>query len=287
MGNVKAIFVPCTVDGLSQHTGSVMIRARWVAKHWPGAVVYDGRQSFTGWDLVIFQKAYLLQTTRDMIGGLASLRDARGKPRLAFDLCDPDFLKDEHRRRMLDVLPLFDFAVAPTHPLVDWLAQYLPSYHIPDTVDLEIVKNRREFLYACKGASPRLLWIGYRENQAAIDPEMLQVIKDTGVEFEIVSVDRSMPFDQWLSNLTQYDVLLNPRPKHGTFRYKSNNKSLIAWASGVAVAETADELRALVSEDAACWIRNKLAEVNLSSSRSVHAAGAWVSVYRTYMEEIK
>lgn len=139
----SALFIPCTMDGHAPNTGSALVRAQWVAKYWPGALVYDGRQSLTGWDMVVFQKAYLAATTRCYIGGLAEARAERGKPLLAFDLCDPDFLIEEKRQRLLDVLPAFDFATAPTQPLVDWLAQYLPAYLVPDTYDPEALTADR------------------------------------------------------------------------------------------------------------------------------------------------
>jgi hypothetical protein len=133
----SVLFIPCTMDGCAPHTDSALIRAQWVARYWPGAQVYDGRQSLTEWDMVVFQKAYLTPHTRCYIGGLAEARAEHGRPLLAFDLCDPDFLPEEQRQRLLDVLPAFDFATAPTQPLVDWLAQYLPAYLVPDTYDPE------------------------------------------------------------------------------------------------------------------------------------------------------
>ena len=67
----SVLFMPCTMDGCTPHNNSALIQVQWVAKYWPGAQVYDGRQSLTGWDMVVFQKAYLTPYTRCYIGGLA------------------------------------------------------------------------------------------------------------------------------------------------------------------------------------------------------------------------
>lgn len=277
-----ALFIPCMFDGYAAHTGSALIRAQWVAKYWPGAMVYDGRQALSGWDLVIFQKAYLTANTRRLIDGLAELRAHQGAPLLAFDLCDPDFLVDEQCRHLLHVLPVCDFAVAPTQPLVDWLAQYLPAYLIPDTFDPEAITIYRGFAWA---GQPRLVWIGYHANRAALSPVLLHTIQKYGLELDIFDLDKPLPFADFLRVVAQHDVLLNPQPDTGRFRYKSNNKSLIAWAAGVAVAESDADLHALANPEwHSGWIAQRLAELHLEKYHSHYAAEAWRAAYEAYRE---
>lgn len=280
--NPTALFIPCTLDGYDPHTGSALIRAQWVAKYWPGALVYDGRQSLTGWNLVIFQKAYLAENTHRFISGLAKVREERGAPVLAFDLCDPDFLDAPQRQRLLDILPTFDFAVAPTQPLVSWLAQYLPAHLIPDTFDPEAITVNHDFAWA---GQPKLVWIGYHANRAALSPLLLHTVQKYGLRLDIFDLDKPLPFTEFLQVLTQYDVLLNPQPDSGRFRYKSNNKSLIAWAAGVAVAESDEDLHALANPEwHSGWIAQRLAELQLEKYHSHYAVAAWRAAYHAYQE---
>lgn len=239
---MQVLFIPCTLDGLPKHTGSRLWRCEWVARHWPGAAVYDGTQRFTDYQLFVFQKAYLGQAAQSLIFRLARLRDAGKAIKLVFDLCDPDFLDDTHRERLLAVLPLFDCATATTMPLVDWLGAYLPAYHVPDGVDLAAVTVQREFVAT---DTPTLVWMGYQRNTGALQA-IAPVMVELGVQGDIVAVDKPVPLENFLAQMIQYDILLNPRPEQSAHRYKSDNKTLLAWAAGVAVARDGAELARLL-----------------------------------------
>jgi len=242
---MKTLFIPCTVDGLDANSGSAMIRARWVAKYWEGAEVYDGTQGLRGWDLVVFQKAYLSDLARGLIHKLSSLRATEKKPLIAFDLCDPDFLEPGHRKRILDALPVFDFAVSPTQPLADWLGQYLPAYVIADRLDPDAFEGNRRAIF--DNENPLLGWIGYKGNMSALlAGDMGGVIQRMELNAEIVGVDRPKPFEDWIADVVGFDILLNPRPNVSQYRYKSENKTIIGWALGVPVAETVGELLTLI-----------------------------------------
>lgn len=238
---MKTLFFPCTLDGLSKHSGSAMIRTRWMAKYMDGAAVYDGTQRLSGWDLYVFQKAYLSETSNGLIKTLAALRGGAGGL-LAFDLCDPDFLDNEHRERMLRILPLFDFATSPTRPLQDWLSQYLPSYAVHDGVDPDAIAHRHTFDPTDR---PSICWFGYGGNTGALRA-MYSTIEALDVEVDVIAVDRAVSFEQFLATITRYDICLNPRPAMPPYIYKSPNKTIIALAAGVAVAETGADLVALM-----------------------------------------
>ena len=260
---MSVLFIPCYYDGLSRSSGSVRIRAEWVCRYWDGADVYDGRQRLAGHDLYVFQKAYLGELTQRWIRTIARWRD-EGRCRLAFDLCDPDFLEPEHERRMLDVLPLFDFAVATTQPIADWLSQWLPAYVIPDRVDLDGVREiglsipTRSFI-------PRLVWAGYERNVGAL-AEMRPVIEEMGLPLEIMALRRPVPFGEFWGRVIEYDVLLNPLPDAAPFSYKSDNKTLIAWALGMPVARTVEDIARL------CDPRTRRREVE---ARALEVGALW------------
>jgi hypothetical protein len=51
-------------------------------------------------------------------------------------------------------------------------------------------------------------------------------------------------------HLLEADVILNYSLDSGRWKYKSNNKTILAWALGLPVAHSADELASLLSEEA-------------------------------------
>jgi hypothetical protein len=259
----SVLFIPCWWDGLPRESGSARIRAEWICQHWDGAQVYDGSQPLAGYDLYVFQKAYLIERTRTWIQTAARWRD-RGRCRLAFDLCDPDFLNREHERRLLNVLPLFDFAVASTEPIRDWLVRWMPAYVIPDRVDVQEVQEIGRYIWR-RTDKPRLIWAGYDRNAAAMD-ELLSTVEELGLELDVLMIDDPLPFDEFWRRLLPYDVLLNPKPDVPPFSYKSDNKTLIAWTLGMPVARTVDELRRL------CEPAERWREMNV---RRQHVREAW------------
>lgn len=241
---VKVLFFPCTLDGLPRHSGSAKIRCEWVAKYWEGADVFGQEQHhhLMDYDLYIFQKAYLTSDVQGFIRAFAQRRNEGGKCRLAFDLVDPDFLDDEHRRRMLDMLPLFDFAVASTEPLADWLRIQLPTYIIPDRVDLDDLPKAQ---HTSNGKDkPTLVWAGYASNLEQVRP-MAEAVNGLGLDLTIFAPDQPVPFDIFWGKVSRFDLLLNPRSSDSPWRYKGDNKTIIAWAMGMPVARTPEELRRL------------------------------------------
>jgi hypothetical protein len=254
-------------------------RAQWPAKYWDEADVYDGRQRLDDYDAFVFQKFYLTDRAREWAHALR----AKGKL-LAYDLCDPDWLEAEHRRRMLEILPLFDFAVAPTELIREWLAQWLPAYVIPDRIDLEAHLQKKDWEIAHRGDGPSLIWYGFAHNAVSLEP-LLPEIARLGLQLIIVS-DEPQPetwlysiftgywhklcWQPWLSVdatnqiIVQHDIALNPQPAEvdERFRYKSHNKHLTAWALGLPVAETVEDLHHFLNfEERKAEAKRRLAEV--------------------------
>lgn len=270
---MKTLFFPCTLDGLPRESGSRLWRAEWIARHWDGAAVFDGTQVMTGYQLFVFQKAYLSDYSQSVIQRIADWRE-RGNPvRIAFDLCDPDFIHDHHREKLLEALPLIDFATAPTPLLVDWLSQYVPAYLVPDGIAMEFVKEVHSFSHT---PTPTILWAGYKGNVGAVNA-IAQTMERLGVRGDILALEHPIAFQRFQAKVAQYDILLNPRPDGPPYCYKSNNKDLLAWASGVAVAHTGEELEKLLDS------RYRLAHVLEGQCmvnehyRVEHTVDAWIS----------
>lgn len=256
---MRTLFLPCYLDGLSVLSPSVRWRAQWPAKYWDEADAYDGRQRLLDYDIFIFQKFYLVDQARVWA---RSLR-AQGKM-LVFDLCDPDFLEGEHRRRMLEILPLFDFAVATTEPIRGWLTHWLPAYVIPDRIDLEAHPEKKRWDREPERAS--LVWYGFAHNAISIKSLWL-MIRDLGLPLTVISDEPVL--GTWLHELlgqhdkfswrrwgpdtvhrqiVEHDIALNPQPAEvdERFRYKSHNKDLTAWALAMPVAKTPEDLERLL-----------------------------------------
>jgi hypothetical protein len=252
---MNVLFIPCSLDGL-KGAGSIRVRCEWVADRWDEAEVWDGTQRLLPglWDLVVFQKAYLLKRTRRLIETVAEWRDD-GHCRLAFDLCDPDFLSQEHRERMMKVLGLFDFCVGSTEKLTRWLARWNVAYHVPDCVDVEAMRSIGTY-EPRDVEDPVLVWAGYENNSGALF-SMGPTVGRLGWPLEIVAVKESIPFEEYWQRVLRnrntgepHDVMLNPRPQTGRFAWKSDNKTQAAWALGMPVARTPEELESFADPEA-------------------------------------
>lgn len=266
MTNRRVLFLPCFLDGLPTTSASVRFRAQWPAKYWSGADCYDGTQRLADYDVFVFQKFYLSREA----GAWARALKAQGKM-LVFDMCDADWIQSEtHQRRLLDILPLFDFAVAPTQPIRDWLARWLPAYVIPDRLDLDFHTARHKVREGQERPAPSLIWFGYSGNLVALDamwPELKPVLDTHDLPLTILADalpdewrDRSWGLGHtptWLrwtleranEIIAGHDVALNPRLNEGRFAYKSENKTITAWALGVPVARTVEELLGLLDDE--------------------------------------
>lgn len=163
--------------------------------------------------------------------------------------CDPDFLDWEHKTRLLDVLPLFDFCVGATDPITDWLKRYNYASTILDCVDVEAVRQIGTATHT-DTEKPFLVWAGYESNQEPL-MALLPAIGRLGWPLETIVVKSSIPFEEYWrrvltsSDGTPHDILLNPQPDTGKFRYKSDNKTMIAHALGLSVAMCEADLHRL------------------------------------------
>jgi len=260
MTDKTILFIPCYVDGLPASSASVRFRARWPAKYMPEADVYpDMAIPLAEYEAYVFQKAYLTAGPRAMIRGMR----ARDKL-LAFDMCDADWMGSaEHEWRLLDVLPLFDFAVATTEPVRDYLARWVPTHLIPDRLDLASITARHD--PRDRARRLRLVWFGYSHNLTELDhiwSDLLPVLDAHDMTLTILSNElpeewaprwwgdgRTPLFVEWTEEganavIARHDIALVPQRSP----YKSNNRMLQAWALGVAPARNVEELVELIDE---------------------------------------
>jgi hypothetical protein len=234
-----------------QNMGSTRIRALNVIAHWPEAEVFRIGQCYSA---IVFQKAYWVSYAK-AFKGLKIL-----------DLCDPDLLQwDSPCKAMADAC---DIVTTSTQPLAKLVSKYTatPVFCIPDRVNLESLHNLRKD-HVGNGPARTACWFGYSSNFLSLDsaiPHLLQA----GIRQLIVIADPDRPY--WLPlefydelrvinyhwkietvyrQLLEADLVLNFRVDTGRWKYKSNNKTTLAWALGLPVAHCGNELAALISEE--------------------------------------
>jgi len=283
----KVLFLPCFMDGLSPLSASVRFRAQWPAKYMVDGECFDGSQRMSDFNAFVFQKFYLTGKARSLAH---AFRDAGHI--LAFDLCDADWLlSDDHRTRLLTILPVMHFAVATTEPIAEWLRGWLPTYVIPDRLDLAVHTER----HIPQNREPRLIWFGNSANLTTLE-QMWPTVCGLGLSLTILA-DRLIPpwderpvlFVPWTLEganavIADHDVALNPRMETGHFAFKSDNKTLTAWALGVPVAKMPEQLMGLMDFE----LRKLESSARLMEVVAHHdvriSARQWASLFEAWKE---
>ena len=237
--------------------GSTRLRVHQLIKYWPEYKEYRyGEKS----DVMIFQKVYVQNDWKwpAKIEGLKIL-----------DICDPDWLEGQPVRETLDAM---DGVTCPTKAMAEFLAQLTdkPIKVIPDRHDLELVPPLKKH----RGHLNSAVWFGYRQN-ADLLKSAIPVIERLGLELTVISNED--PFvHQWadpkniknyhflkfdeetiLSDLAKYDVAILPKGNRPQDRFKSNNKTTLAWLAGLPVVQDAEQLEAMITPTA----RDRVASV--------------------------
>jgi hypothetical protein len=166
-----------------------------------------------------------------------------------------------------------------------------PVCTIPDRIDFAALGSRRK---THRGRTATVAWFGYARNYAMLDrivPALLRleiprliVIAEPALHYRLpAEASGRIAVDQrpWAEttvyrDLLDADVVLNPRCDTGEWRFKSRNKTTLAWALGLPVAHDGDELARLMTEDA----RRREARQRLREVRATCDVRATVEDYR-------
>lgn len=238
-----------------QNIGSTRIRVEWLCRYWPEAKVSKMGEKY---DVYVFQKVYWIEYAQ-------KLRELHPGAILILDLCDADFLSWANRvKQMID---LCDAVTTSTVELAKFVSKLTdkPIWAIPDRLDLELFAAPPK---VHTGEAKIAAWFGYSENFPMLDSCINSLIK-LGYTDLLVIASRRAPYvlpatAQGKIRLTNYpwtnetvyddlrraDVVLNPTSGVGRFKYKSNNKTITAWALGLPVAATPEELELYKSPEA-------------------------------------
>lgn len=224
--------------------GSSRIRAQWVINHWPDAEIFvQGKE----YDVVIYQKAYWVEHAK-LFKGVKIL-----------DICDPDFLHWGYRTK--EMIEEVDAITCPTEALAVVFRQFTdkPVYVVPDRVDMDALKKKKVHV----GDAKRVVWFGYSTGFDMLGQAVyflgkqgldLLVVSDkpytaqTGTKINVENI--RWKEDTAFDNILLGDVMINPQSGKNKWRFKSNNKTLTAWALGLPVATNTEELEKFVTESA-------------------------------------
>lgn len=225
--------------------GSSRIRGEWLVKYWDEAEIFKQGKEY---DVVIYQKAYWVEHAR-AFKGIKIL-----------DVCDPDFLHFGYK--FMEMINEVD-AITVSSPALQAVIKNFtnkPVRYIPDRVDLDFHRGKKFH----QGEAEWAIWFGYSTGFDMLKP-VLHFLKKFNLNLIVISEsDFSMPSNysdyiklkniRWnLETVNQDillgDVVLNPQSNKGKWKFKSNNKTLSAWALGMPVAHTVDELEKFLVEE--------------------------------------
>ena len=141
-----------------------------------------------------------------------------------------------------------------------------PVWCIPDRLDFTTIPDQKKE-HKGKGETKTVLWYGYSENFPMLNssinaliqlkiPELV-VIANKGKMYELPPAAKgkinltNIPWTAETVNidLMKADVVLNPQLSTGRWKYKSNNKTILAWSFGIPVAHSKTELEKLMTEE--------------------------------------
>lgn len=224
--------------------GSTRIRARWVYEAWEEAEEYQIGKDY---DVLIYQKVYW-EDMKLNFNGIQIL-----------DLCDPDWLEG---RDVMRYCAMVDAVTTSTEALAEYIRKFVdtPVYCVPDRIKMEeMVTTPKEH----KETIQHAMWYGYSHNSHYLEGAV-SVLKKHGVTMTLVS-DKPLTFgsDYQVTNIkynypnvwheiNKADICILPETKEVDLRgtYKSNNKTICAWACGTPVARTLEDFEKLLTKEA-------------------------------------
>lgn len=176
------------------------------------------------------------------------------------DLCDPDWLTGE--LELVKLSKMVDAITCSSKGIYDYVKGIVecPVRFIPDRLDLDFFDTKKEHV----GKAVNIVWFGYGHNARQVLPAILPSLSQLGIGLLVVSNEDFTPGNlyevpitnrrfNWSTlkyDLTYGDIVINPQPIANTrFKYKSDNKTWIAWALGMPVANDAEEMEKLLDPD--------------------------------------
>jgi len=211
--------------------GSSMIRSRWLAEQWPDAFEWSHGAQF---DALILQKCYWMDMVKDFRG-----------PKI-LDMCDPDWMKSEATScRLVEMSEYIDAITCSTDELsgvIRRIVRHIPVITIPDRLNLEYFTVKKQHVERAKS----VVWFGYYHKAVEVLNRVMPSLKARNLSLYVVSNTEFIPDNDhgvevsniaWtptnaFMDIQNGDFVINPPSVLRDLRFKSNNKTLIAWALG-------------------------------------------------------
>ena len=221
--------------------GSSMIRARWLTEKWPEASEWKHGDKF---DAIILQKVYWMDMVKDFDGVKI------------LDMCDPDWTKSESTNcKLVEISQYINAITCSTDALRDVIKRiikHIPVITIPDRLNLDYFTIKKEH----KEPAKSVVWFGYYHKAKEVLNQVIPSLKKRNLSLYVISNSNFIADNDYgveISNIMwepnnafmdiqSGDFVINPSSPLGDLRYKSNNKTLIAWALGMPVVNTAEEM---------------------------------------------
>jgi hypothetical protein len=249
---MRASFVPFSVR-CPQHKGaaSERIRVDWIVKQLKDARKVDSLDEITAEDdIVVLQKVY----GAGINPNIAKMK--RDGKKIVLDICDPDWQSPNLLPYVIEIVLLSDAITVPSPGMQDLIVENFgidpkKIWVIEDMMDLDYHNSFKIHSEIPTGEIPRLVWFGNSGTIGALAHYIpdLEELYDR-IKFELVLISNQgtilpatkIPLDYYLWNLEtvnmiimECDVAINP--KIVGEEYKSNNKTLTAWACGLPCIE--------------------------------------------------
>jgi hypothetical protein len=221
--------------------GSSMIRARWLAEKWDEASEWKHGDKF---DAIILQKCYWMDMVKDFQGVKI------------LDMCDPDWMRGQDTScRLVEISQYIDAITCSTDALtnvIKGIIKHIPVITIPDRINMDYFTVPKKHTEVAKSA----VWFGYFHKANQLLNHVMPSLKKRNLSLYVVSNSEFIPDNDygveisnimWTPNnafmdIQSGDFVINPGSPFGDPRFKSNNKTLIAKALGMPVANTAEDM---------------------------------------------
>lgn len=208
------------------------------------------------------------------------------------DLCDPDWLTGE--LEIVNVSKLVDAITCSSKGIYDFVKRVsqAPVFFIPDRIDIGSFKEKKKH----EGKARNVAWFGYYHNAKEVLPMILSSLSRLGLGLIVISDNDFKPsidygvhienkrfsWDTLKWDLLSADMVLNPQPieKNKRFEFKSDNKTFIAWALGLPVANNCEEMEKFLDPDE----RRKEADLRIKEVIEQHNVKMSVDEFKKVIE---
>lgn len=261
-----------------KYIGSSRIRGHWIIKHWDEAELFEQGGKY---DAIIFQKVYWSNYFK-IFDGIKVL-----------DICDPDWLDTVP---IIEPLSYLDGITTSTEALAEEMRKLTdkPVKFIPDRQDLEF-HNAEKYKKVHKGRATKVIWFGYSHNAKTLDITLVY-LKKYNLKLTVLScfrppyprADKNLKYNWGSSDfdfnkiVTSYDVVLLPPNESPKGRFKSKNKTYTAWALGMPVATTPEELKKFLDPEE----RQKEADKRLKEVREKWDVKISVEEFKEFVNKL-